>query len=159
MGLDMYLIKTTRITKSYMEREKKIDNPYRVNFYHKGKKIEPRDEWETWYLERKIADWRKANAIHGWFVKNVQDGKDDCNRYEVTKDQLLQLYKLCKKVLKEKDTEVSKELLPVQKGAFFGQYEYDDWYYEYIQNTVDNIFYALDDYDGQYDTIYYDSWW
>ena len=25
-----------------------------------------------------VGYWRKANAIHGWFVRNVQNGKDDC---------------------------------------------------------------------------------
>ena len=27
--------------------------------------------------------WRKANAIHGWFVKNAQQGIDDCRTYSV----------------------------------------------------------------------------
>jgi len=27
--------------------------------------------------------WRKANAIHRWFVENVQGGQDDCKPYYV----------------------------------------------------------------------------
>ena len=30
-----------------------------------------------------VAYWRKANAIHGWFVYNIQDGVDDQNEYYV----------------------------------------------------------------------------
>ena len=30
------------------------------------------------YEDNQIASWRKANAIHKWFVDNVQDGVDDC---------------------------------------------------------------------------------
>ena len=25
-----------------------------------------------------VAYWRKFNALHNWFVNNIQDGKDDC---------------------------------------------------------------------------------
>jgi hypothetical protein len=29
-------------------------------------------------IVEEVACWRKANAIHQWFVGNVQRGKDDC---------------------------------------------------------------------------------
>lgn len=35
-----------------------------------------------------LAYWRKANAIHKWFVDNVQKGKDNCKRYRVKKGDL-----------------------------------------------------------------------
>ena len=43
--------------------------------------------------------WRKANAIHGWFVREVQHGEDDCGRYHVTLDKLHELRDLCKQVI------------------------------------------------------------
>ena len=45
-----------------------------------------------------VAYWRKANAIHKWFVDNVQNGTDDCGKYRVTVDQLKQLVKACKDI-------------------------------------------------------------
>ena len=46
-----------------------------------------------------IGYWRKANAIHKWFVDNVQNGVDDCGEYKVTKEQLIQLHNACNDVL------------------------------------------------------------
>ena len=49
-----------------------------------------------------VAYWRKANAIHKWFVDNVQDGIDDCGFHrEVTEKDLKKLIRICKKILKE----------------------------------------------------------
>ena len=46
-----------------------------------------------------IGYWRKANAIHKWFVDNVQDGIDDCKNYFVDPSQLEELRELCQEVL------------------------------------------------------------
>lgn len=32
-------------------------------------------------LSLHVGYWRKANAIHGWFVKHVQGGKDECQAW------------------------------------------------------------------------------
>lgn len=48
-----------------------------------------------------VGYWRKANAIHAWFVDNVQDGKDDCEPHEVSKEQLMKLYLICKTIVTE----------------------------------------------------------
>jgi hypothetical protein len=39
-------------------------------------------------VEVNVAYWRKANAIHRWFVDVVQGGVDECQASEVTRDQL-----------------------------------------------------------------------
>lgn len=31
------------------------------------------------YIYVKVGYWRKANAVHKWFVENVQDGVDECD--------------------------------------------------------------------------------
>lgn len=46
-----------------------------------------------------VAYWRKANAIHGWFVREVQDGQDDCKRYYVDAQQLTELRNLCQDIV------------------------------------------------------------
>lgn len=48
-----------------------------------------------------VGYWRKANAIHAWFVDNVQDGEDDCEPHEVSKEQLMKLYLICKTIVTE----------------------------------------------------------
>ncbi len=39
-------------------------------------------------LEFHIGYWRKANAIHNWFVQHVQDGKDECQLAYVSIEDL-----------------------------------------------------------------------
>ena len=86
------------------------------------------------------AYWRKANAIHGWFVQNVQNGNDDCGTYYVSREQLLELQKLCRGVL---DGSIKKEDLPPTEGFFFGSVTDDEWYRSDLQDTVDQIDVAL----------------
>lgn len=43
--------------------------------------------------------WRKANAIHNFFVENVQDGNDDCGTYDVPKSVIEDLAERCDLVL------------------------------------------------------------
>jgi hypothetical protein len=81
--------------------------------------------------------WRKANAIHDWFVQNVQDGEDNCGSYEVSREQLAELSALCDKVLKDHD--LAQELLPPSEGFFFGGTELDEWYFGSLQETKDGI--------------------
>ena len=47
-----------------------------------------------------VAYWRKANAIHGWFVNNVQNGVDKCQKSPVTRQQLNELLSVCHEVIK-----------------------------------------------------------
>jgi hypothetical protein len=80
-----------------------------------------------------VGYWRKANAIHKWFVDNTQNGEDNCQESDVSIEQILVLYNLCKKVIK--NPEKHRELLPTQKGFFFGNTEFTDYYLEYVKYT------------------------
>ena len=81
--------------------------------------------------------WRKANAIHKWFVDNVQEGKDDCGRYYVSKENLIELRDLCKRVLQDKDN--AQALLPPEEGFFFGGTDIDQYYFDDINHTIESI--------------------
>lgn len=82
-------------------------------------------------------DWRKVNQIHAWFVDNVQDGEDDCGRYNVSHDQLYNLVDICKQVLA--DRELAEDLLPTQAGFFFGGTEIDDYYFDQLKETIEKL--------------------
>ncbi len=77
--------------------------------------------------------WRKANAIHDWFVREVQDGVDDCGEYSVSTEQLESLRNICEKIIA--DPEQAEILLPTKSGFFFGGIEYDEYYMQDIQET------------------------
>lgn len=128
------------------------------------------DSWEGKFETPRgiILSWRKANAIHNWFVENVQGGNDDCGIYEVDIERLAQLHDTCKEVLestklvdaeiengkiyengkwvpnmepgqKLEDPTKAKELLPTQSGFFFGSTDYDKWYWRDLEYTMDKL--------------------
>lgn len=109
-------------------------------------------------IMQQVADWRKANAIHEWFVENIQDGEDDCRYHrEVTESDLEKLLETCKAVLK--DIGKAEELLPTQSGFFFGSTDYDQWYFDDIKYTIEQIEQVLKETDFDIYAIYYCSSW
>jgi hypothetical protein len=96
MGLDMYLTKKTYVKNwSYMKDEDK----WSVTVTRGGKPAELIKPERIREIEEEVCYWRKANAIHQWFVNNVQDGEDDCETYHVSEEKLRELTDLCSKVL------------------------------------------------------------
>lgn len=108
-------------------------------------------------IELGVGYWRKANAIHQWFVNNVQDGEDNCRDYYVDRNTLIELRDLCQQVLDNpKDAE---ELLPTQGGFFFGSTEFDEWYLASLKDTTEILDKVLNNskFDG-WDFQYSSSW-
>lgn len=104
-----------------------------------------------------MASWRKANQIHRWFVDEVQDGNDDCQYYHASREKLIELITTCEEVLA--DHEKAEELLPVASGFFFGSYEYDEWYFSQLEDTIQMLKKTLDNPKFmQYDFYYRSSW-
>lgn len=102
-----------------------------------------------------VAYWRKSNQIHQWFVDNVQDGVDNCQKHIVYRDKIEQLRDLCVQVLE--DNSMAEELLPNAEGFFFGSQEYDEYYFGDLQNTVEMLNRALE-LPETYDLYYQSSW-
>ena len=104
--------------------------------------------------------WRKANAVHNWFVDNVQDGNDDCKRYWVSKEDLQKLLDVVNKALKNPST--AHEYLPTVRGFFFGSQDYDEYYFKDLRYTKEMLTELLNELlkeDTQYTDIYYESSW
>lgn len=86
--------------------------------------------------------WRKANAIHGWFVDNCQDGIDECQETPIEAEQLAYLRHTCQKALEaylEGDVGSAAELLSPRAGFFFGSYDIDDWWAQELRYTINTI--------------------
>lgn len=81
--------------------------------------------------------WRKANSIHAWFVREVQNGIDECQRSEVPREKLADLAKRIGEIAA--DHSKASELLPPQEGFFFGSYHYDEYYFDELQATADGL--------------------
>ena len=106
-------------------------------------------------VEIKVGYWRKSNQIHQYFVDNCQGGEDDCRESYVDRDKLVELLDLCKQVLV--DHSKAEDLLPSQSGFFFGNTEYNEYYYSDLSDTVEILENALkmgDDWE-----FYYQSSW
>ena len=150
MGLDMYLY-AERYISEYSDKEMQseiesiVKMPGKVN-----------------YVTSQVLYWRKANAIHNWFVKNVQDGEDDCRKYYVPLEKLIELRDTLKEILENKDK--VEELLPTIHGFFFGTYNYDEYYFEEITRTEMELTKLIDDllknhlYESYYSFYYQSSW-
>lgn len=138
--------------------------------------------WES------VGYWRKANAIHKWFVENVQNEVDNCGCYEVSKTKLRNLLDVCIQVrdasqLKKgwvkngerfengvwcpimeegeciEDTSVAEELLPTQSGFFFGGTDYDEYYLADINDTIEILTKVLDETNFETQMVVYSSSW
>lgn len=144
MGLDMYLREQTYL--SHYEHSKGQDGL--DGEYERAEKVLKAIEavnpivesGGSVTVEHTVAYWRKAHAIHGWFVATVQAGTDNCQEYEVSVENLEELSSACKDVLTSHD--MASELLPATDGFFFGmnrESPYDEWYFKDLERTVEML--------------------
>lgn len=152
MGLDMFLYKKNYIwqgdwVKPEHKQEVIVKKGGEVDTNIKPEKIK--------YVVEEAGYWRKANQIHQWFVENVQRGTDDCGNYWVTRENLEELLGICKQI--KEDNSLADSLLPTQSGFFFGGTEYDEWYFQNIDNTIEILEEALSDENAD-DFEYHSSW-
>lgn len=173
MGLDMYLT-----------RKKFIWSKDRKNITISGLDISDPEEIKEISFE--AGYWRKANAIHKWFVDNIQDGEDDCKEYYVSIEDMKRLLDTVNKVLKAsklvkariqvgtqwtkekgeepimedgymiENPEVAMELLPTESGFFFGSTDYNNYYIDDLKETKKILDKALKNTEDDY---YYSSSW
>jgi hypothetical protein len=151
MGLDMYLH-----AKRYLWGWEEDSEDVKVIAREVQKVAKIPDGFEVKEIVIKAGYWRKANQIHRWFVQNVQDGKDDCGDYYVSRQNLIDLRELCQKILENKDLATTE--LPTESGFFFGNTEYDDWYYQDLTETIEIVDRALTLDQHQWDFEYHSSW-
>lgn len=163
MGLDMYLSKKTYV-KNWEHTP--ADERYEVAITRGGQPVDARviDPDKVSYIVEDVGYWRKANAIHHWFVECVQNGTDDCGAYYVSREKLALLLQTVNVVLKTcmlvdgqvtngstlkngpreaivesgkviNDPSIAQQVLPTHAGFFFGSTDYDAGYYQELVET------------------------
>jgi hypothetical protein len=168
MGLDMYLVASRYIggwdhgTKEEKARFKETMKAAGFGDFHCAGS-------PSLEVEVTVAYWRKANAIHKWFVDNCQDGVDECQKSYVERAKLEELLLLCQQVLNTVETvegeldngtifygdgrvehetkpgqvvaqpEIAASVLPTQSGFFFGNTDYDEYYLQDLRDTIEQI--------------------
>ena len=153
MGLDMYLTAKKYLWKDDdKELSKKINDLIEVDGDHEQRLYG--SSLVVKQIELEAMYWRKANAIHGWFVENIQDGEDNCNEYYVEREQLEELLAECVSAL----TSRNNNILPPKEGFFFGSTEVDEWYWQDLENTVKGLERALTLPEKEYAFYYQSSW-
>lgn len=140
MGLDMY-----------MEKKLKTDNFDYDNM-------------------TEVAYWRKANQIRQWIVTNCgYNSNSNTEYFLITKEQLKKLYTDCKDIVERYEREgeeittelvdYCKKVMPTKDGFFFGNTAINEWYFEDIKNTLEQVADILINTDFDKEDIYYYEWW
>ena len=161
MGLDMYLSKRSYVKNwSFMDKTER----HSITVKKGGKKRVGIDPKRVSYIIEEVGYWRKFNALHGWFVRELADGVDNCQEIYVSTEDFKRLHEVLLKVQKtlNKARKVEKVLkdwndkeytvsayecgdeladlgfVPTE-GFFFGGQEIDDYFKNDVDETVDVI--------------------
>lgn len=98
---------------------------------------------ESLHIDVTCAYWRKANAIHDWFVTECQDGVDECQiSEEISAEKLAELRDACQRAMAAYDAGDHGEaaiLVTPRAGFFFGGTEIDDSYRWDLEDTIRQI--------------------
>ena len=188
MGLDMYLYRSKKVKGLTANDYSKVDNTISdvpkeafksVRESIKGRTkeaysqfdevVKERGAYSTWLsIFEDIGYWRKANQIHTYFVQECQNGIDECQLTKVSKTKLNKLMSLCKQAIALKEVYLNdgivqgkplEEILPTASGFFFGGTEFNEWYFEDIEETIETISKVLKETDFKTQTIFYRSSW
>lgn len=147
MGLDMYL-----------SVHHKIRDPYQVKIYSGIERGSTNQNSEGLSVIKtgityEYAYWRKANAIHKFFVDHVADGVDDCKEVFVPLHALENLHYRCHYLILKEEGRLSElgddnipaepreceDYLPTCEGFFFGSTAYDEYYWNTLVYTEEKL--------------------
>lgn len=162
MGLDMWLHRR-RFVKNFDHTPP--EKRWEVIVKQGGEEVSKNvfDPAKAYEVTEEMAYWRKANAIHDWFIQNCADGEDNCQDVWVTREQLETLLETVDKVLKasklvkgkiengysyEKDPATGK--LVKKPNLVDGEYIEDPTVAKKLLPTAEGFFFGSTDYDQWY---------
>jgi len=105
MGLDMYLSANKYVERIDWKKSQTAPELVEKAEYQRVRKaigfegLDEADGVQGIEVSFPVGYWRKANAIHNWFVQNVQGGNDNCDSYDVSREHLQALKVECMKAL------------------------------------------------------------
>ena len=159
MGLDITFYKAKRSkdneTKERLEEIRKaLAVEYLKSIDECNSKLinELEDEKEKINPWNEVAYFRKVNFLIPFFGY-----EENCSNIEIDKYQVEHLIEACKEVLANHDK--ASFLLPTQAGFFFGSTDYDDWYFDDVQNVKEKFEEILADFDRDEDILIMHCWW
>ena len=147
MGLDIRFEKAKRhrveeTEERLNEIKKEFENPnYSVKKFHSLKN--EYDELNPW---KEVAYFRKVNFLLPFFEYG-----ENCSRLEIDDYKIDELLVKCKQVLE--DHSLAETLLPTQSGFFFGNTEYNDWYFYYVKEVYDKFSEIAEDFNSDEDML------
>ena len=159
MGLDITFYKAKRLkdneTKERLEEiRKELATEYLKSIDERNSKLinELEDEKEKINPWNEVAYFRKVNFLIPFFGY-----EENCSNIEIDKYQVEDLIEACKEVLANHDK--ASFLLPTQAGFFFGSTDYDDLYFDDVQNVKEKFEEILADFDRDEDILLMHCWW
>ena len=161
MGLDMYLYASKYIGRNdYSDRENiKVSPEFDMMASLAPEGMTKYSDFGGIKVSYPIGYWRKANAIHGWFVNKCGGGVDECQDIYVPREKLVELRDLCKSAIKQ--PAMAGEVFPPTEEFFFDSSEIDKYYIQYLSDTVtmiDHILSVITKNDWEWEFIYRASW-
>ena len=146
MGLDMYL-SAKRYLFSFNEHDKALADKIDAE-------VGASSLGHTNEIRKEAFYWRKAWAIHHWFVMNAQNGEDDCKEYWVERYKLQELLDILKKV--DKNPSLAEDILPLQSDDDEGK----EWELDQIRRTIPALDKLINDESlkEKWDFYYSSSW-
>lgn len=110
MGLDMYLYAEKQIDQyEYLDMPSgQVSRRDNLEYDRANQFLSelPVGEYGGITITKCVAYWRKANAVHGWIVRNLANDEDTCQRIPVSRDDLLSLREACLKGLNGRNNAV-----------------------------------------------------
>lgn len=156
MGLDIYFNKAKRsrvkATKEKIaELNEQLDQEWAQTPLDRNRLDSLREELARINPWEEIAYFRKVN-----FLVNFFNYVDNCSEIEISKEQIEELVNTCEQVLE--DNSLAETLLPTIEGFFFGRTEYDEHYFEKVEDTLHTFREILENLDEDEIVLMY-CWW
>ena len=121
MGLDQYITIRHKSTNVAYE---KWNNYWKLSDEERKNVREPNEPEKDLIL----GYFRKHHSIHQWFVKNIQNGNDDCGRYKVSVNELETLKKLCEEIMSHVAKEKAEpKFYTTNDGRQYEMFQYDKY--------------------------------
>jgi hypothetical protein len=164
VGLDMYLYARKYVSRfDYNNGERIERGDFAALNETAPKGLTKYGEFTGIQIDYPILYWRKANAIHGWFVNECAGGVDECQPIYVSRESLVKLRDLANQAAYQAAYQpaMAESILPPTAGFFFGTYEIDEWYIQDMNYTVkalNHVLSTIPEDDWNWSFIYQASW-